>query len=134
MALLVVDEGGEGGGDGGYALPAFVAVNGEDRHERVLSIRVHPFLGVQGLAARQLTEVLENFEGRHRNLLEIFEARATEMEDALAPHAQLNKTQRCLVGAYFLHEYSFEAAALFNPSIVLAPDQAGLSARSYGGD
>ena len=55
-----------------------------------------------GAAARQLTEVLENFEGRHRNLLEIFEARAAEMEEALAPHAVLNKTQRCLIGAYFL--------------------------------
>jgi predicted GH43/DUF377 family glycosyl hydrolase len=78
-----------------------------------------------GAAARQLTEVLENFEGRHRNLLEIFEARAAEMEEALEPHAVLNRTQRCLIGAYFLHEYSFEASALFNPSIVRHPDQTG---------
>jgi len=78
-----------------------------------------------GAAARQLTEVLENFEGRHRNLLEIFETRAAEMEEALQPHAVLNKTQRCLIGAYFLHEYSFEASALFNPSIVRHPDQSG---------
>ena len=35
------------------------------------------------------------------------------------------KMQRQLVGAYFLHEYSFEAAALFNPSIVAHPDQSG---------
>ena len=76
-----------------------------------------------GAAARQLTEVLESFEGRHRNLLEIFEARATQMEEVLKPHAILNKTQRCLIGAYFLHEYSFEASALFNPSIVRHPDQ-----------
>ena len=76
-------------------------------------------------AAQQLHEVLENFEGRHRNLLNIFEARAAEMEDALAPHAQLNKTQRGLIGAYFLNEYSFEASALFNPSIVRHPDQTG---------
>jgi predicted GH43/DUF377 family glycosyl hydrolase len=74
-------------------------------------------------ASRQLVEVLENFEGRHRNLLTIFELRAAEMEEALEPHVTLNKTQRCLVGAYFLHEYSFEASALFNPSIVLHPDQ-----------
>ena len=33
--------------------------------------------------------------------------------------------QRQLIGAYFLHEYSFEAAALFNPSIVAHPDQSG---------
>lgn len=83
-------------------------------------------LGLEaGAAARQLKEVLENFEGRHRNLLEIFEQRAVEMEDALDPHATLTKTQRCLIGAYFLHEYSFEASALFNPSIVRHPDQAG---------
>ena len=81
-----------------------------------------------GAAARQLTEVLENFEGRHRNLLGIFEARAAEMEEALEPHAVLNRTQRCLIGAYFLHEYSFEASALFNPSIVRHPDQSGAPA------
>ena len=76
-------------------------------------------------SAQQLREVLENFEGRHRNLLDIFEARAAEMEDAFEPHAQLNKTQRGLIGAYFLNEYSFEASALFNPSIVRHPDQTG---------
>jgi predicted GH43/DUF377 family glycosyl hydrolase len=37
----------------------------------------------------------------------------------------LNKTQRGLIGAYFLNEYSFEASALFNPSIVRHPDQTG---------
>ena len=76
-------------------------------------------------ASRQLAEVLENFDGRHRNLLSIFEARAAEMEAAFDPHKPLNHTQRCLVGAYFLHEYSFEASALFNPSIVRHPDQTG---------
>jgi predicted GH43/DUF377 family glycosyl hydrolase len=75
--------------------------------------------------ARLLNEVLENFEGRHRNLLDIFESRAADMEDALEPHAKFNKTQRGLIGAYFLNEYSFEASALFNPSIVRHPDQTG---------
>ena len=75
--------------------------------------------------ARLLREVLENFEGRHRNLLEIFESRCADMEDALEPHAHLSKTQRGLIGAYFLNEYSFEASALFNPSIVRHPDQTG---------
>jgi predicted GH43/DUF377 family glycosyl hydrolase len=76
-------------------------------------------------ATHQLADVLENFDGRHRNLLDIFDARAAEMEDAFAPHAVFTKTQRQLVGAYFLHEYSFEASALFNPSIVRHPDQTG---------
>jgi predicted GH43/DUF377 family glycosyl hydrolase len=76
-------------------------------------------------ASQQLRDVLENFEGRHRNLLEIFETRAQEMEEAFEPHAELNETQRRLIGAYFLNEYSFEASALFNPSIVRHPDQSG---------
>jgi predicted GH43/DUF377 family glycosyl hydrolase len=74
-----------------------------------------------------LSEVLENFLGRHRNLLETFEARADDMEDAFARHTPpFTRDQRRLVGAYFLHEYSFEAAALFNPSIVTHPDQSGV--------
>jgi predicted GH43/DUF377 family glycosyl hydrolase len=76
-------------------------------------------------AVGQLDDVLENFQGRHRNLLATFEARADEMEDALAEHATFSEGQRQLIGAYFLHEYSFEASALFNPSIVAHPDQTG---------
>jgi predicted GH43/DUF377 family glycosyl hydrolase len=74
-------------------------------------------------AAHQLADVLENFQGRHRNLLETFESRADEMEQALAAHGTFSKIQRQLIGAYFLNEYSFEASALFNPSIVPHPDQ-----------
>jgi predicted GH43/DUF377 family glycosyl hydrolase len=76
--------------------------------------------------ASQLADVLENFLGRHRNLLQSFEARAAEMEAAFATHEPFTQDQRRLVGAYFLHEYSFEAAALFNPSIVSHPDQSGV--------
>jgi predicted GH43/DUF377 family glycosyl hydrolase len=81
-------------------------------------------------AEHQLADVLQNFQGRHRNLIEAFEARADEMEDAFASHANFTKAQRRLVGAYFLHEYSFEAAALFNPSIVDHPDQSGVPPNS----
>lgn len=76
-------------------------------------------------AAHQLAEVLENFQGRHRNLLDLFETRADDMEGAFAAHATFTREQRRLIGAYFLHEYSFEAAALFNPSIVASFDQTG---------
>jgi predicted GH43/DUF377 family glycosyl hydrolase len=79
-------------------------------------------------AEHQLAEVLENFQDRHRNLLATFEARADDMEEALSAHRTFTRTQRQLVGAYFMHEYSFEAAALFNPSIVAHPDQSGVPA------
>jgi predicted GH43/DUF377 family glycosyl hydrolase len=77
------------------------------------------------VAASLLADVLENFQGRHRNLLETFGLRADDMEDALAAHDTFSETQRQLLGAYFLNEYSFEASALFNPSIVPHPDQSG---------
>jgi predicted GH43/DUF377 family glycosyl hydrolase len=77
-------------------------------------------------AAGQLADVLENFQGRHRNLLETFERRADEMEEALLAHCTFSEVQRQLIGAYFMHEYSFEASALFNPSIVPHPDQSGV--------
>jgi predicted GH43/DUF377 family glycosyl hydrolase len=78
-------------------------------------------------AADQLADVLENFQGRHRNLLKTFERRADEMEEALLAHCTFSEVQRQLLGAYFLHEYSFEASALFNPSIVPHPDQSGIA-------
>jgi predicted GH43/DUF377 family glycosyl hydrolase len=74
-----------------------------------------------------LTATLDNFDGRHRNLLATFKQRAEEMEEALASHARFSEKRCQLVGAYFLHEYSFEAAALFNPSIVPHPDQSGVT-------
>ena len=75
------------------------------------------------VAAGLLADVLENFQGRHRNLLETFEARADVMEQALEAHGAFSSVQRQLIGAFFLNEYSFEASALFNPSIVPHPDQ-----------
>ena len=48
--------------------------------------------------AMHLAEVLENFQGRHRNLLDTFEARAVEMEEALVEHVSFSKEQRRLVG------------------------------------
>jgi predicted GH43/DUF377 family glycosyl hydrolase len=91
--------------------------------ERVLNLD-------QEAAASQLADVLDNFNGRHRNLLETFELRADEMEKAFAAHGCFSEVQRQLIGAYFLNEYSFEASALFNPSIVPHPDQSGTPAGS----
>ncbi len=70
-----------------------------------------------------LATVLDNFDDPPRNLVDTFERRAAEMDRVFASHTAFTPTQRCLIGAYFLNEYSFEAAALFNPSIVPHPDQ-----------
>lgn len=77
--------------------------------------------------ASQLRDILENFDGRHRNLLRQFELRADAMEGAFVHHERFSQQQRQLVGAYFMNEYSFESSALFNPSIVADTDQSGMA-------
>jgi len=72
-------------------------------------------------------EMLARFERRHRGFREVlarqFEAVAHHIDKRRSVSAQ----RRLLIGAYFTHEYSVEAAALFNPSIVVAPDQTGVA-------
>jgi predicted GH43/DUF377 family glycosyl hydrolase len=48
----------------------------------------------------------------------------------LPANRELSEDRQWLLGAYFSHEYSLEAAALFNPSIVPHPDQTELPAGS----
>lgn len=72
------------------------------------------------------------FVDRHRDLDAVFERHFAVVAPHLAePGAIPNLptgARRELIGAYFTHEYSIEAAALGNPSIVAAPDQSGLAA------
>ena len=79
-------------------------------------------LGV-GVMAQQSAEVTKSFSDRHPNLVERIEARGEQVGGL-----GLTAEQRRLVGAYFLMEYTFECAALFNPSMVVHPDQSGAPA------
>lgn len=73
--------------------------------------------------ARELTMVFHDFSHRHRRFSESL-LRHFHMVESLVPEdAVLTHEQRLLLGAYFSHEYSISAAAMFNPSIVPAPDQ-----------
>lgn len=73
--------------------------------------------------ATVLAGVIADFSSRHRDFEKIL-ARHFEL---VAHHVPLgcrpSRERRLLIGAYFTHEYSVEAAALFNPSVVVAPDQ-----------
>jgi len=73
-----------------------------------------------------LGRVLGEFSDRHEHVETIFCARFEQVKIHLEPGAQPSPERQMLIGAYFTHEYSPESAALFNPSIVLHPDQSGL--------
>jgi len=73
-----------------------------------------------------LTEIMLDFSERHRDIHSVFERHMKSVSAEIPPESVLTKTKRALIGAYFTMEYSVESAALFNPSIVLHPDQSGL--------
>jgi predicted GH43/DUF377 family glycosyl hydrolase len=78
--------------------------------------------------AATLTTTLEQFAGRHPDLPGLLQSHFELVAPRLGAAPDLPATTRLLIGAYFTHEYSVEAAALFNPSIVAHPDQTGVAA------
>ena len=58
---------------------------------------------------------------------EFFRRRSDDVSPGLLTGESLSEERKLLLGGYFSHEYSIEAAALFNPSIVLHPDQSGIT-------
>ncbi len=73
-----------------------------------------------------LDTVFAEFRDRHRNLEETFRLGYERVKLFLPSRTELSKVKRLLLGSYFTCEYSLEAAALFNPSIVPHYDQSGL--------
>lgn len=73
-----------------------------------------------------LTDVLDNFQERHRHLQHQLSENYKRVTEYLTNNLQISKTKQLLIGAYFTMEYAIESAALFNPSIVPHPDQSGL--------
>ncbi len=91
---------------------------------------------IMAMPERQVTETLvearNGFAGRHRDLDAVldrhFQIVAERLDHLGMLAASLSLDRRRLIGAYFTHEYSIEAAALGNPSIVAASDQSGVEA------
>ncbi len=82
------------------------------------------------VVAETLDAVRKDFVGRHRDLDAVLERNAgivaARLDQVELVDAELSLDRLHLIGAYFTHEYSIEAAALGNPSIVAAPDQTGV--------
>ncbi len=73
-----------------------------------------------------LESVFQDFSARHRNYREALQRNFDCIADHVPKSISLSSEQQLLLGAYFTAEYSVEAAALFNPSIVPHPDQKGV--------
>ena len=73
-----------------------------------------------------LDAVMQDFSGRHRNFRKALERNFSRIAEHVPKRTALSAEQQLLLGAYCTAEYSVEAAALFNPSIVPHPDQKGV--------
>ena len=74
----------------------------------------------------RLEQILEEFRGRHYRLREFFLNRFLQLEGYLPSGFRAQDNLKLLIGAHFTQEYALESAALFNPSLVWHPNQAGL--------
>ena len=73
---------------------------------------------------RLLDLVFQRFRTRHSNITSVFEQHYRSAMSMIGGADKLTRNRQLLIGSYFTMEYSIESAALFNPSIVQAPEPA----------
>ena len=102
----------------------FYSLDGKSRVkaviERILAI---PESEVKGI----LDNVLGDFASRHLDFTQVLHHSFQMAAHHLEKGVLVSEQRRLLMGAYFTHEYSIEAAAICNPSMVPAPDQSGVA-------
>jgi predicted GH43/DUF377 family glycosyl hydrolase len=95
-------------------------VEGKPRGDRI----VERTLAMSDDEVQQLVDVIiEGLGVRHREVPALLLRRFDEVAGQLGLDTAISEKRKMLIGGYFSAEYSFEAAALFNPSIVPHPDQ-----------
>jgi predicted GH43/DUF377 family glycosyl hydrolase len=75
----------------------------------------------------QLRRILNEFDHHQFDLEGLLTQRFQQLRQYLNGKPEPEHTRQALIGAYFLLGYTFESAALFNPSIVPHPDQEGVT-------
>jgi len=100
-----------------------ISIN-ESQVERVIS-RV---LSLNEIDVRhKLKNVIDKFSHRHHNLPFLLENQFNKVRRCMPTDSVLSQDRKQLIGSFFWSEYSFESAALFNPSIIPHPDQSSLA-------
>jgi predicted GH43/DUF377 family glycosyl hydrolase len=96
----------------------------EDRIKRIIT-RV---LSMPDEKVKQvLDRVIISFSSRHKNIWDAFDKNYNEIKKYIPSNIQMSNNRRALLGAYFSSEYSIQAAAFFNPSIIAHPDQSDVT-------
>ena len=94
---------------------------------RLLDVLARVLMLDDDSVAETLDSVLAEFHDRHVDIRTIFLERFAKLAPLIPVDRPLDEGRKLLIGSYFTNEYSLESSALFNPSIVTAPDQSGLA-------
>ena len=94
--------------------------------QRAMTICTQVMALPEGEVHTLLEQLSAEFGARHLKMSEFFRQRFEEVQPYLPAGQQPSEERALLLGAYFSREYSLEAAASFNPSMVPYPDQSGL--------
>ena len=73
-------------------------------------------------------KTVDDLTSRHHDVLDVLRRRFEAVRNGLIDCHGAEGARALMIGAYFSEEFSFESAALFNPSVVAHPDQSGMSA------
>ena len=105
-------------------LPFSISVNPRDSAMGAMSRVTRICNAICRHVARTVREELEivnrDFTGRHWQTRGIFLDRFRAMQAVQGGMEHLDEDHMALIGAYFCHEYSYQAAAVMNPSVVVA--------------
>jgi predicted GH43/DUF377 family glycosyl hydrolase len=111
--------------DAGRTIARFFWPGDETRARKIID-------RVQGLSDQEvgnlLRSVLDDFDSRHPDLHDVLAEHYNRVMGRLNLTANHSPERQFLIGSYFTMEYSFESAALFNPSMVPARDQSNVPA------
>jgi len=75
---------------------------------------------------QSLDQIITDFSTRHKDIWEVFDRNFNEVKNYIPDGTVLSEERRFLIGACFTHEYAIQAAAFFNPSIVMHTNQSNL--------
>lgn len=102
----------------------FLYLPGEDRVKNIIG-RIKKFSETE--VQECLAEVMKDFVLRHRDIETFFLENFNRVSQQSAEDiTSFSGPRKKLLGAFLTKEYSIQAAALFNPSIVPHPDQQNL--------
>jgi predicted GH43/DUF377 family glycosyl hydrolase len=93
---------------------------------RVVNIIGRALALTEAETEEQLAAVTAEFAGRHTDIRASWRIHFERVKTHVFSSRALSETRQLYIGALFSGEYALESAALFNPSIVPHPDQAGL--------